>query len=96
MSLSAIELRIQCYDDQTLCMPHIQSGYSLRDIERVVTASEASQAVVGDLALVTYWAVDPAAGLMHCTSVLRKSNQNALGWVAVHSQYSNAQPLSSS
>ena len=77
-------------------MPHTQLGYSLRDIERVVTASEASQAAVGDLALVIYWAIDPAAGLMHCTSVLRKSGQNALGWVAVHSQYSTAQSLSSS
>lgn len=77
------------------------SGFSLREIERVVTAREASQSEVGDLAFVIYLAGDQLSssveggggGMMHCTSVLRKSGQNAFGWVALHSQYSAVQLL---
>lgn len=83
------------------------TGFSLREIERVVTTREAAQSEVGDLAFVSYWAVGPSSSssssvtggvggmmmMMHCTSVLRKSTQNALGWVALHSQYSAVQPL---
>jgi len=74
----------------------------LREIERVVTAREASQSEVGDLAFVSYWAGDHLSSsveeggggmMMHCTSVLRKTGQNAFGWVVLHSQYSAVQPL---
>ena len=80
------------------------TGFSLREIERVVTAREASQSEVGDLAFVSYWAGDHLSSsveegggrgmMMHCTSVLRKTGQNdAFGWVVLHSQYSAVQPI---